>query len=990
MKLRFEEFYRTVTGNSPFSWQVRLAEQASKGQWPARLVVPTSSGKTSLLEIWTYCLAKDSEKHWRERQTPMRLIYVVDRRLIVDAVYERAKRLADMLFAASQDVGHPLHEAAKALQYFSESVPLVASSLRGGMFRESLWVSSPNQPAVLATTVDQAGSRLLFRGYGISPYQRSVQAGLFGCDALYIVDEAHLSSAFLQTLERIRQIQSQAEIPVQKPLTVVAMSATLGEPENPTDTFVLTDRERNELRERLAKPKLCVFREAGGKKSFEEAMVQAAKELAGKLGTGVIAVIVNRVDTARKIFERLRNEAETVLLIGRVRPYDRDKLLDEWIERLSTGRNRTKDPGIRFVVATQTVEVGADFDFDGLVTELAPLSSLRQRLGRLNRIGKSEEAHAIVVRRKEPDGVYDKKHLDEVWNWLRARLPKKQRRKEQALDLCDEALMRILKEAEPPEEVSGVEAPWLSRPYVEQWSQTSLTPHPDPDIAPFLHGKQKLAPDVQVVWRGDITEEQLASAVTHPAILQALNEQLALAPPSVYEAVSLPVWAVRLWLKQSDGLNALGLSDMESAMADEVEQPSPGMMRPVLRYHGVHSEVIMPDEIRPGDTVVVPSKYGGIDEYGWNPWSKVPARDIGDLAGRKGRSRQRLRLHPLLLPSILADSEEDLVDAFEKRLKQVLKILEPEQEDDLQNTEEKFEENVSSFVEGLLEYAKPDVKEMLEEWIGSKNRGWQVYGVEETGAKVLSPGVVLVWRAQKPRKQAVAMGEPLTEEEEESSFIGDGTRARKKPVTLAAHSREVAAVARKFAEHIGLAENLVETVAAAGLFHDIGKADPRFQVMLFGGDEAAFVLAEEPIAKSEMDPHDVASLRRARRLSGYPEGKRHEEISAGLLLGSGVSLPKEWDKQLLQHLVGSHHGRGRPFFPIVKEQNPAKIDLLHEGIRFLGSSATGLERLDAGWIEQFWILQHRYGYWGLAFLEAILRLADYLVSQNEMQQGVGQ
>src|SRR5205085_5084887 len=131
------------------------------------------------------------------------------------------------------------------------------------------------------------------------------------------------------------------------------------------------------------------------------------------------------------IFERLggggnlgspSQEHDVVLLTGRVRPFDRDRVLTKYLESMRAGRDRGKLSKKLFVVATQTVEVGANLDFDALVTEAASLSALRQRFGRLDRLGELKTSHAVVVLRKtkaEEDFIYGAE-LAETWDWLTA------------------------------------------------------------------------------------------------------------------------------------------------------------------------------------------------------------------------------------------------------------------------------------------------------------------------------------------------------------------------------------------------------------------------------------------------------------------------------------------------------------------------------------------------------------------------------------------
>src|SRR5207302_2714458 len=130
---------------------------------------------------------------------------------------------------------------------------LACAELRGGIYRDRAWAKSLIQPMILCSTVDQAGSRLLFRGYGVSPEARPVHAALVAQDSLLLIDEAHISQPFVETLhwaKRYRTFQLPKAETVALPFSLVCLTATppSDAPEETKLELSDTDRENRVLK----------------------------------------------------------------------------------------------------------------------------------------------------------------------------------------------------------------------------------------------------------------------------------------------------------------------------------------------------------------------------------------------------------------------------------------------------------------------------------------------------------------------------------------------------------------------------------------------------------------------------------------------------------------------------------------------------------------------------------------------------------------------
>jgi CRISPR-associated endonuclease/helicase Cas3 len=468
-------------------------------------------------------------------------------------------------------------------------------------------------------------------------------------------------------------------------------------------------------------------------------------------------------------------------------------------------------------------------------------------------------------------------------------------------------------------------APVLLPAHLDALSQTSPAPCYEPSVDLFLHGLESGEPDVQVVWRADLDEGQPES----------WGEIVDLCPPVSAEAMSVPLTAFRRWIGGAEANPSA--SDLERNPTPDIpEKDFSKTNRQALAFRSGETVIIsVADEIRPSDTLILPASAGGWNELGHVPSTadKDNSIDKAEEAQKIAKRRLVVRLHPSLL--------QDLPESPEKG--QLLETLRTIKSQELDLDRVGFLQSMDAFKEalahrGLLEILKLKKRPRIELY------------PDRTG--VVLSGLLLP-----------------------DSDDGQDEACNTEPVLLENHIKHVT---DSIASSRTLVERHHEDFSQAADFHDHGKSDVRFQALLRGGNLQVARIAPE-LAKSGSLSISAAQRNQQRQHSGLPDGFRHELLSL-------LFLPED-ASDLTRHLIASHHGYCRPFAPVVNDPDPPSA-----GFRALNVSAEKRKQnpahhLGSGLSERFWRLNRRFGWWGLAYYEAVFRLADWSASASEMKKG---
>ena len=919
---RFSEVFETLTAEEgdrhpPFRWQLRLLHRLLSADLPKAVDVPTGLGKTSIMALWLVALAEGSD-------LPTRLVYVVDRRAVVD----QATRFAERLHSNMPN------ELARSLGLDEGTGGLPISTLRGGFVDNRDWLEDPSKPAIIVGTIDMIGSRLLFEGYGVSRRMRPYHAGLLGVDSLVVLDEAHLCPPFEALLRRIAEERDGEFGPrgpfysATPPFHLMSLSATGRDmADTPHESiFRLEDEDRSEpeVHKRLTARKRLKMTELADPKCLTERLAVRAVELGvGDPPSRVLVYCDRRKDAVdvksridkeckqRRTAGQLTTQHDSELLVGARRVHER-MALEDWLEQRGfLGGAKPPPSAPTFLVATSAGEVGVDLDADHIVCDLVAYERMVQRLGRVNRRG-GESRIAMVdvftlrpeVTKTEPNAEKEKgkKSPCDLERRLAAlsRLPLGEDERRDASPSATVELKSTCLEVVGAATTPAPLHPQLNRPLLDAWAMTSLEQHEGrPEVARWLRGwEEEEAPQTVVVWRKHLPSRRTGIDTSMPPAMVAGFFRIA--PIHATEKLEAESTRVLDWLLK----RASRLAQREGDTAKNSD-----IMAILVDRAGEHV-----DSANLGQLIQLAAPASSMKVSEWRE------RDRRKKAWKEG-----------LLPGRLL--------VVDKRIRGCRDGMLDEKSDLDVPTSDADEHWMSTKEDPSSKSSRPLIRFRVKQVTADE---------DEEGLSL--PQEIADWRHVRTFETRVDGGGLARQglavykwhddaEDEESRSILSA------PQLLRDHAEQVATHVRYLAERLKLPNHEVEALVTAARLHDDGKAAARWQKAMNAPDDGVY-------AKTRGGGN-------LRLLEGY----RHEFGS--LLKAEAEDLP-EPTRDLILHLIAAHHGYARPLLSCSGCDSGPPSDL---------ESKAG----DAA--QRFVRLQKEFGPWGLAWREAILRAADQSASR---------
>jgi len=928
--MRFREAFEKLTGFTPMNWQERLyREYFSKGVIPASLDIPTGLGKTSVMAIW-YLARKAGASLSR------RMVYVVDRRAVVDQATTIASQIKER----------------------ADDSDLRISTLRGQYVDNRVWLEDPGKLAIVVGTVDMIGSRLLFSGYGVSRKTRSYHAGLLGADTLVVLDESHLVPPFERLLEAIDSGVETFGAPVEFDRGIIpcfrllSLSATGQKREG--ESFNLNE-DKGDLDDMVVKVRLNAKKHltvgSCNDRKLEEALAESAWCLAGDGAQPVrILVYCDSRDMADKTKQAIEAKAKkekikirTELFVGARRVKERMDASD-WLEKFGfLAKSNSKPDRPTFLVATSAGEVGVDLDADHMVCDLVAWERMVQRLGRVNRLGKDRQAEINIVTEepKKPDIEKPKSPPSNPPKEPKkpGRLPRGSTEAQRA-DHADKKARYEKENKEYSEQKKKFdklvkEYPGKLKKYQTAWKDYWIY---EARLAAMNELSNDASPGALLALK--------RRAQSQPTLAERLEK--ASTPPPLYPALTRAL--VDAWSMTSLEMHT-GRPEIAPWLRGWVDKEGPQTAIIWRKYLPVRKDGPSPakKDIEAFFEAAPPHLSEKLESETWRvaSWLEKRAAARNNSEGNLGGSIVAFALDPDggLRKSFCAS--ELMKDDDNKREKERKDAL----EDSLAGATLTVDGRLAGLTDdGLLNDAALEIPRTADD-----GDAWPV----DVGFRFYAS------TDDAPDRRALVTHSFATRQSSEGEDVErllivttrteDSRAASTNPQLLDEHQTWAADRAEKIADAVGLEGNYKTALVTAARLHDNGKRAARWQRAFNARHDGVYAKTTGPLVIARLGDyrHEFGSLPYAENDTGLQK------------------LPKCL-RDLVLHLIASHHGRARPVIGT-------------EGCEAPPSVLEGRAREVA---LRFARLQKQWGPWGLSWWEALLRAADQQASrENDNRSG---
>jgi len=941
---QFSAIFQALTGNDPFPWQEKLFSRLVAGELPRHCDVPTGLGKTSVIAVWLAALGASILEPTRYRQIPRRLAYIVDRRVVVDQATDEVERLLERLGCSEKDESlialRPILAALKDAATVPDDYGVTVSTLRGKFADNHAWHLDPSRPAIIVGTVDMLGSRMLFSGYGgVGRNWQSLQAGLLLCDTWVVLDEAHLAPSF-ESLLTAMELHARCGIAL-CPFGVTRMSATLAA--NHSDTtpqpatsedplFGPADMKDSRVAKRLNAAKSLRFvvaetvisasKPAEKRAAMAEKLAHEAIILAdGKSAVVIFADTVDLVKAVKTAIEKRipkKWSNRILMLTGEMRGFERDKLTE------------TK-------TITENLTGLSELDMPPANEVLAAFWPRR------NRSETTAPAFLVATACVEVGMDFDADHAacDAVaLERMIQRFGRVNRRGEGNakihLVLAGEVTMPA------PDEIVKIVAADASILTLRQLPSDDNTFNVSPAALRQLDLGQLLA-------RRAFSPQPVAPPLDEARLddwsLTSLKPDRFPRPKVSYwlrgvmeddSRTTFLVWRTDLDFAASQNL-AIEMADMIPVAPNEVAQ---------VATHRV-AELLSALAKKDGNTFLVIRSANGESQGAKMSEFEDVGKKLGELVSAT-----------VFLPSKVGGLNQGVPDISAEALnKPVIDVVNDEV---WQRAIFKQQSKTEIEVLFLLRDGKTEklgiyqsettAKNAVVAHLRSRNPKNLVRFETSVGSLATSEDDDSLEAAPDkfdPREAVayflITANESLSEDEDSRSLA-------KKPVALVEHATVTEAVARVLGKRLALTEDLCEAICLAARWHDCGKNRTWWQAAIGN-------FTDLPLAKSDESYFDRS----------YNTGYRHEFGSLIEARDDGI-LRGHPRRELILHLIAAHHGHARPSFP------PEAYD---RNVPTAECAAVAAEVPG-----RFVALQQHYGWWTLAWLEALVKCADAIASAN--------